>query len=68
MLRESGVLGTDVGSGEVAWIAPYAQKQYYDTADARYYDALCGGHWFERMKADHGVSLISGAKKLAGGK
>lgn len=68
MLRQSGILGTDVGSGEVAWIAPYAHKQYYDTAETRDYDPLCGGHWFERMKADHGRQLIAGACMLAGGK
>lgn len=67
MLRQSGTLGTEVGSGEVCWIAPYARKQYYSTADTRSYDALCGGHWFERMKADRGAQLIAGVKKIAGG-
>ena len=35
MLEESGKLGTDVGSGEVDYIAPYAAMQYYQTADTR---------------------------------
>lgn len=33
MLEKSGKLGTDVGSGEVDYIAPYAAMQYYGTAD-----------------------------------
>lgn len=68
MLQKSGILGTEIGSGEVAWIAPYAKKQYYETADSRSYDIMRGGHWFERMKADHGAAIIEGAKKTAGGK
>lgn len=63
MLQKSGILGTEIGSGEVAWIAPYAQKQYYDTADTRDYDPKRGGHWFDRMKADHGAEIIAGANR-----
>ena len=29
MLVKSGTLGTEIGSGEVKWIAPYAKFQYY---------------------------------------
>ena len=29
MLDKSGILGTDVGSGEVNYIAPYASRLYY---------------------------------------
>jgi len=29
MLKESGILGTEVGSGLVQWIAPYARVRYY---------------------------------------
>lgn len=29
MLRDSGILGTRIGSGEVAWNAPYARFLYY---------------------------------------
>lgn len=68
MLELSGDLGTVIGSGEVAWIAPYAAKQYYETADTRSYDAQRGGHWFIRMKADHGKEIIVGAKERMGGK
>ena len=66
-LQKSGVLGTDVGSGEVAWIAPYAHDQYYNTPQTRGYDPNRGAYWFERWKASDGGRTIKQAKKLAGG-
>lgn len=66
MLIRSGTLGTVVGSGEVAWIAPYARKQYYDTASTRTYDAKRGGHWFARMKAAEGPALIASVRRQFG--
>lgn len=68
MLLKSGQLGTDIGSGEVRYIAPYAQKQYYSPRKpGSSTGALRGPQWFERMKADHGKEIIAGAKKIAGG-
>ena len=67
MLQKSGILGTEIGKGEVCWIAPYARQQYYNTADSRSYDPQRGGHWFDRMKAQHGKAIIAKAKKIAGG-
>jgi hypothetical protein len=67
ILKKSGTLGTEIGSGEVDWIAPYARKQYYDTPETRVYDPMRGSLWFERMKADHGAEIIAGAKSRAGG-
>src|SRR5215213_7825436 len=29
ILIKTSILGTDVGSGKVQWIAPYARRQYY---------------------------------------
>lgn len=29
MLKKSGILGTEIGSGTVEWIAPYARYLYY---------------------------------------
>ena len=66
-LQKSGILGTEVGSGEVAWIAPYAHDQYYNTPRTRGYDANRGAYWFERWKASDGGRTIKQAKKLAGG-
>lgn len=68
MLLKSGQLGTDVGSGEVRYIAPYAQKQYYSPRKpGSSTGALRGPQWFERMKTDHGKEVVAAAKKIAGG-
>lgn len=67
MLIKSGILGTVIGSGLVQWIAPYAKPQYYKTANTRSYDPKRGAYWFERMKADHGKSLVVKTKRIAGG-
>ncbi len=64
MLEKSGTLGTTIGSGEVNYTAPYAAKQYYDTADTRSYDANRGAHWFERMKVAEKEDILNGAKKV----
>ena len=68
MLIKSGILGTDIGSGTVSWIAPYAKRQYYKGRRPGTQQAgpLRGRFWFERMKAVFGKEIIQGAKKLAG--
>lgn len=66
-LEKSGILGTEIGSGEVRWIAPYAAAQYYKFGTSRSYDPKRGGYWFERMKIDHGKQIITKAKKIGGG-
>lgn len=67
-LIKSGQLGTVIGSGLVAWIAPYAARQYWTTALSRAYDAQRGGKWFERSKAQNKAQWAAGVKKIAGGK
>lgn len=67
MLIKSGQLGTKLGSGLVAYIAPYAKQQYYSPQRAGGTGSLRGPQWFERMKADHGEKIVAGAKKRAGG-
>lgn len=64
MLDKSGKLGTVIGSGNVQYIAPYAARQYYDTATTRPYDANRGGKWFERMKVAYKSDILRGAGKL----
>lgn len=64
MLEKSGKLGTVIGSGEVDYIAPYAAKQYYDTAESRSYDPNRGSQWFERMKASEKEEILEGAKRV----
>lgn len=63
MLEKSGTLGTEIGSGEVNYIAPYAAKQYYDTAESRTYDPNRGAKWFERMKVAEKDDILRLAEK-----
>jgi len=80
MLKLSGQLGTVIGSGLVVYNAPYAKYQYYGyvmagRAPKQLTDKLISYHgapkrgklWFERMKADHKESIITGARRRAGG-
>jgi hypothetical protein len=69
VLKFSGILGTDVGSGTVSWITPYARKRYYTPRKtASTTGPLRGPFWFERMKQAHGREIVAGARKIAGGK
>lgn len=67
MLQKSGILGTEVGSGEVRYITPYAARQYYKTAPSRPYDANRGAYWFERGKLVERQRILQGARRLVGG-
>lgn len=67
MLIKSGILGTDIGSGTVKWIAPYARAQYYRARKpGTQTGALRGPYWFQRMKASHGRKLVERARRIAG--
>lgn len=66
-LIKTGILGTDVGSGVVQWIAPYARVRYYTPRKTPSTTGpLRGPYWFERMKEIHGSKIIAGAKRLVG--
>ena len=67
-LIKTGILGTDIGSGKVSWIAPYARWQYYRGRRPGTQQAgpLRGRFWFERMKEVRGDTIIKGAKRIAG--
>jgi len=68
MLIKSGTLGTEIGSGTVQWIAPYARYQYYLVRKTKSQTGpLRGSYWFERMKQVHKRKILAGARKLAGG-
>lgn len=66
MLIKSGILGTEVGSGEVSWIAPYAGAQYYMTnrKTRSLTGPLRGSFWFERMKQIYKKLILKGARKI----
>lgn len=70
-LKESGKLGTVIGSGIVEYIAPYAEDQYYNNKGkgtdglnaSNGTKGLRGAFFFERMKADHGDEIEKGVKE-----
>ena len=67
MLIKSGTLGTDIGSGTVQWIAPYAKAQYYGHRQPGSQSGpLRGPQWFERMKQIHKDTIIAGARRISG--
>jgi hypothetical protein len=68
MLIKTGILGTEIGSGTVQWIAPYARAQYYmKRKNPSTTGPLRGPHWFERMKEVHKRTILEGARRIAGG-
>ena len=81
ILRNQGIMGTVVGSGEVAWVSVKARYLYYGKVmvgkppkkvtdkDLTYNGApMRGAHWFDRMKADRGQEIVQGAQKLLDGR
>lgn len=79
-LMDMGILGTVIGSGEVAWIGVKPRYLYYGKVmvgsapktvtdkDLTYYGGpQRGAFWFERMKAAEGQEIVQGAQKLANG-
>ncbi|HZW02877.1 MAG TPA: minor capsid protein [Anaerolineaceae bacterium] len=68
MLIKSGTLGTEIGSGTVKWIAPYAHRQYYLVRKTKSETGpLRGSYWFRKAKAVHLHRWIAGARRRAGG-
>lgn len=68
-LVKSGILGTTPGSGEVAWIAPYAAAQYYSPRlPGSQTGPLRGPQWFERWKEADAGKTIKKAEGIAGGR
>jgi len=65
MLVKSGILGSEIGSGTVKWIAPYAKAQYYSPRKVGSQTGTERGPlWFERMKAVHASKIIIGARLI----
>ena len=65
-LKKSGILGTEIGNGEVIYNALYADKNYYHNAGRGKQGTALGGlrgkFWFERMKADNLQDIIKTAQ------
>ena len=69
MLKKSGILGTEIGSGFVKWIAPYARYQYYSPRQpGSETGELRGPYWFKRWYAASGHQLVNKIVRLFGKK
>lgn len=67
ILKQSGIMHTQIGTGKVKYRTPYARRWYY--MPAQFSEAPeRGNYWFERMKAQHAKQILDGARRLAGGK
>ncbi len=67
MMIKSGILGTEIGSGLVQWIAPYSRKQYFSPRKpGSQTGPLRGPYWFKRMKAQFKLKILAGARRIAG--
>lgn len=63
-LLKTGLLGTIIGSGLVAWIAPYASSVYYLARKiGSSTGPLRGPMWFERMKKLNKHRIVAGARE-----
>lgn len=65
MLIDSGILATDIGSGEVNYETPYAKKQYYTTSFK--HSGKRTHHFFEVVKAAQRDDILKTAAEAAGG-
>lgn len=74
ILIQSGIMHTNIGSGEVRYRTPYARRWYYMPANfaegsgSGMASVGRGNYWFERMKREHLEQILEGAKKEAGRK
>ena len=68
MLIKSGILGTEAGTGEVAWIAPYAWRQYHlvNRKTSQNINPLGGPYWFTRAWSVYGEAIKAGAASRIG--
>lgn len=55
MLKKSVILGSQMGSGELVYIAPYAHKRYYGGGRL---NGKRGPRWFQRMWAARRDTVI----------
>lgn len=67
-LIQSGIVNTQVGSGKVKWVTPYARRLYYHPEYEFSQSPERGAYWFERMKQQYKTQILNGAAKIAGGK
>lgn len=65
-LIQSGTINTQIGSGKVIYLTPYARRWYYRSAS--FQEApMRGNYWFERMKQQYKEQILTGAKRITRG-
>lgn len=69
ILKNSGILNTQIGSGEVKYRTPYARRWYYMPAKFAQGSGSGinatgrGNYWFHRMVREHRQHILEGAKR-----
>lgn len=66
ILKQSGNMNTQIGSGELKYRTPYARRWYYMPANFAHAPER-GNYWFERMKKQYKKQILSGAAEKAKG-
>lgn len=66
-LIQSGIINTQIGSGQVKWRTPYARRLYYHPEYNFNQSPERGAYWFDRMKTQYKKQILKGAARLAGG-
>lgn len=68
VLKRSGILGTQLGSGRIEYIAPYARKMYYgvNIRFSKSRHPLAQAKWFEASKAVNKNSWLTAVRRIAG--
>lgn len=66
ILIQSGIMHTELGSGEVIYNTPYARRQYYIPMEHK--EGKRCAYWFEQMKNSGGKEkILNAARKAVGG-
>lgn len=74
ILKQSGIMNTQIGTGQVKYRTPYARRWYY--MPARFEQGSGSGmnsigrgnYWFHRMKREYLQRILQGARKKVGEK
>lgn len=70
ILKQSGIMNTQIGSGEVRYRTPYARRWYYMPANFQKGEGDGmktigrGNYWFHRMVAERRESILKGAQNV----
>lgn len=71
MLKQSGIMHTQIGAGELKYRTPYARRWYYMPANFQQGSGSGvnavgrGNYWFYRMKQQYRQQILDGAKREA---